>query len=627
MTKKGRKTKDKLKDLDIEKEIKIADEKSEEKPTKKAKKEVGLKDEEIETNGKRKVIYIEIDDEVSSVYNKIKNVTSKEIYVVAPKRSTIFQSIVNLKILRRKAKEENKKISFITNDKKGTHLAKQAGIDVFDKIGHEGKPVLFSTDNVDEKLRITPLRATVNSIDDDAPTRVSERKVSISEILKKGKKTALNLSHLSPRKKKVNNRPKFVLVAPNRHALIGLISVSVIILLMVIYIALPGATIFLTPTASVLEKSVNITLADYQQNRSELETQPQHLIASYPIDVTVERSITHYATGKRLSELGSNASGTITIINTSENLWPLVAQTRFQTSEGIVFRISAAMSIPPATSAGPGKADAYVLADTVDSYGGIVGELGNIEPTRFFLPGLKESSQSKLYAESYAPMTGGITDFVSYISEEDVLAAESRLKDELIKGALEELRTAVDDKGTLVDNAAVYTLLEGEGAVRTGEPYTNVPSDLSGREISEFEVSGTVYVSGVYYEHDNMLQILKDELLLKKSPQKELLRVNEDSTSYRIFEWDDARGKIKLTANIKGIEQYTIDPEKENGVRLLQNIKDHIVGREREDAKVYIQNLPEINKVEIDSWPAWSPTIPNIPDNIDFEIRPAVTLQ
>jgi len=123
-----------------------------------------------------------------------------------------------------------------------------------------------------------------------------------------------------------------------------------------------------------------------------------------------------------------------------------------------------------------------------------------------------------------------------------------------------------------------------------------------------------------------MLEILKNELLLKKSPRKELLRIYEDSTSYRIFDWDTVAGKIKLTANIKGIEQSSIDPDKESGQSLLEKIKNHIAGQDIEEAKLFIQNLPEINKVEIDSWPAWAPTIPSITDNIEFEIRDAITV-
>lgn len=597
---------------------------------KKNKKVVSTEEEskKVEIIAKKKVIYAEIDDEVTDIFNKLRSVKAKEIYIVIPKRAIIFQSIVNLKILKRKASDDLKTIYFITNDKNGIHLAQQIGIEVYNKANDEGKPALFSTDVEDEKLRITPLRASVNSIEEDTPTRLAERKLSISEILRRGKgKKTVDITKINNPPKTKEKKSRFVIVSPNRHALIGLIVLSVFILLTVIYIALPGVTVYLTPAASVLEKSVNITLADYQKNKSELDTHPTHMVSCYPIDTTIKKTITHFSTGKKFSEKGANASGKLTIINTTSNPWPLITQTRFQTNEGIVFRIAQGVTVPAASASDLGRLEVLVVADSMDAYGAIVGERGNIGASKFFLPGLKEDSQSKIYAESYDPMTGGITDYVTYISAEDIEASKGRLKDELIKSAIEELKKAVSDKSKLVGGSSVYTLLQGEGAIQLGDVKIDIPEGLDGQEVSEFTVSGEVYVSGVYYDHDAMLEILKNELLLKKSPQKELLRINEDSTSYRIFEWDENKGKIKLTANIKGIEQYTINPDEENGKKLLNKIKEHIAGKDIEEAKVYIQNLPEINKVEIDSWPIWSPTVPSITDNIKFEIRNAVMVE
>jgi hypothetical protein len=597
--------------------------KSEKKTEKESK--VSKKSEII---SKKKVIYAEIDDEVTDIQDKVRTVKAKHVYIVIPKRAILFQSIVNLKILKRKASDDSKTIYFITNDKNGVHLAQQTGIEVYNKANKEGKPALFSTDVEDEKLRITPLRATVNSVEEEAPMRLAERKLSISEILrrKKGKKSVDVSKIKSPPKHKAK-KSKFLIVTPNRPALIGFTVLTIFILLVIIYIALPGVTIYLTPSASVLEKSVNITLADYHTNKAELETHPPHMVASYGIDTTVTKSIVHYSTGKKFSENGVNPSGKITIINTTGSAWPLVEQTRFQTDEGIVFRIRQGVTVPAASADDFGKLEVVVVADPVDAYGVIVGESGNIGPSNFFLPGLKESSRSQLYAESYEDMTGGVTDYVSYISVEDIEAAKSRLNDELMKNAVEELRDAVAEKSQLVAGSSVYTLLEGEGAIQVGEVKLDSTAGLEGQEITEFTLSGEVYVEGVYYDHDAMLEILKSELLLKKSPQKELLQINEQSTSYRIFEWDDVGGKIKLTANIKGIEQFSIDPEKENGERLLNKIKEHVAGKDIEEAKQYIQNLPEINKVEIESWPMWSPTIPSLSENIEFEIRDAVTVQ
>ena len=595
------------------------------------KEKENKEEEKSEVVSRKKVIYAEIDDEVTVIFDRISKVPLKQIYIVVPQRAILFQSVVNLKILKRKAEDDGKKIYLITNDSNGVYLAQKSVIEVFSKANSDGFPGSAAFAEGDEKMKITPLKATINSVEDSAPTRLKEKKLSISQILSKnksGKNSGLDVTKIKnePEKKKKTKSPRLVMVTPNRHALIGLIVGSLLILLVIVYIALPGATVYLTPAASVLEKSVNITLADYQKNQAALETSQGHMIASYPISHTVRHELTHYATGKKFSARGANATGRITIINTSDTAWPLVAQTRFQTNEGIVFRITDSVTVPAATVDGPGTLEAFVTADVKDAYGAIVGERGNIEPSRLFLPGLREDSRSKIYAENKEAMTGGVTDFVTYVSAEDIEAARQRIRDELLKVATEELRAQVVEKGDLIGNTEAFTLLEGDGSIKTGEVRVFEPAVVDGQEIGEFVIAGEVDVSGVYYDHDGMLEILKSELTLKKSPQKELLRVNEESTSYRIFDWDEAGGKIKLTANIKGIEQYSIDADKESGARLLQKIRDHIAGKEIEDAKTYIQNLQEVNKVEIESWPAWSPTVPGLPENIDFEIRPAVEI-
>ncbi|MBI5753592.1 hypothetical protein HZA40_00420, partial [Candidatus Peregrinibacteria bacterium] len=575
----------------------------------KKKKKAADQTEEI---APKKVIYAEIDDEVTALFDKLKQTNSKSVYIVVPKRAIIFQSVVNLKILKRKAEDSGKEIFLITNDKNGIHLAQKTGIEVYDKTNPEGKSAFFASEGDDEKLRITPLKASINAVEEEVPTRMAEKKLSIGEILKNAKgKKAIDISKIKNAEKKQEPqkaKPKFVIVAPNRQALIALVSVTLIILLVIIYVALPGVTIYLTPTASVLEKSVNITLADAEKNRAELETHPSHEIASYPISTRVNKTIVQYSTGKKFSDKGANASGNLTIYNTVNASHGLVEQTRFQTKDGIVFRITDDVTVPAADSKGPGKLDVYVVADQTDANGSIVGQRGNIGPSRFFLPGLKGDAQNKIYALSTTDMKGGVTDYVTFVTQQDIDAAKSRIKSELTKVAIDELKKSIKDKAVLNGQNANFELLQGDNkAINTGEIALELDQALLNKQVPEFQITGSMDVGGIYYDHDAMLEIMKDELLLKKSPQKELLRVNEGSTTYKIFQRDEPGGKIKITANIKGVEQFQIDPDKENGAQLLEKIREHIAGLDIKEATNYIQNLPEINKVEISSWPAWSP--------------------
>ncbi|MDX9971132.1 MAG: hypothetical protein RBS56_04485 [Candidatus Gracilibacteria bacterium] len=579
---------------------------------------------------KKRVIFVETDDELIDLYEKLKQVKAKNVYFVIPQRALIFQSIVNLKILKTYGDNQKKKISFITNDTNGISLAKQLGIKVYDKVNNHNSPSLFSSKSEDDIIKITPLKASVNAIIDHTPTRLSEKKLSISELLNKGKRNISSVEEISSNEKTgVNNSKsktkkekspyKLRITTGAKGPIVAFLSLAFVVIFAIFYIALPSATVILTPSAGVLEKSVNITLADFNRNQRELDTHPVNTIASFTLSKEISREIKYGATGKKISEKGGNSTGSIRIINSSSNVWPLIARTRFQTPEGIVFRIKSGVTVPA-----NGSTTAIVEADAVDAYGQIVGERGNIGPTRFFLPALDEESRSFLYAESSENMTGGITDFVSFVSENDIEAAKKKLSDLLRKDLISEIKAEIQKISDETSKSTEYILLEGDNAIEFGDINFSSVDNVLNSEIPEFTIGGSIKAKALYYDRTAMLEILKAELITQKSPNKELLRINEDSTSYKIFQRDDAVGKIKMTANIKGIEQYDIDPETENGKKILEKIRNHIAGKEIEYAKSYIQNLAEVNKVEIRSWPAWSPTIPKIEENIEFEVREAV---
>ncbi len=586
----------------------------------------------------KKVVYIEIDDEITSIYEKIRHLKMKNIYLVVPKRAVLFQSIVNLKILKRKAEDLNKNIYIITNDHNGIHLAGKIGLTVYDKLETPEHPSLVSGKVIEEN-DITPLKASVNTLDEEAPLRRDEKKLSISELVSKGKKKLLPtfggkqakaakaesgpIGSESGHQKERQGRDKghFVLVAPNKQALVLLVAISVIVLLVITYIALPGATITLTPRSNVIDTSVNVILADIEANRAELDIRPLHEIPSYTITKKIQKALTYQATGKNFQ--GQNASGILTVTNLSDDDWPLVAKTRFQTNDGIVFRLQNAVTVPAKRGDKPGTLDVPVVADEKDMYEKIVGDRGNIQPTRFFLPGLSADNQKKLFAESKVPFTGGKTLVTVFISKEDIEAAKQRLADDLKAGAIAELQAAVREKNAAQNSN--LALLTGRDAIQTGEPKITVPPNLENVQQTSFDLQGELVTTGITYSKDDLLNILTAELKLKKSPQKRLVYIDDQSLVYKIIDTDKTAKKIKITATIQGREEFEISPDKENGERLIKKIKDHIIGKEIKEAQAYIQNLPEIEKVKIEPWPAWAPTLPGIPDNIRIEIKREIT--
>lgn len=60
------------------------------------------------TKDTKDTIYIDAEDEITAIVEKIKNSPKQIIALVLPKRASVFQSIVNMKLVKRIADNEKK---------------------------------------------------------------------------------------------------------------------------------------------------------------------------------------------------------------------------------------------------------------------------------------------------------------------------------------------------------------------------------------------------------------------------------------------------------------------------------------------------------------------------------------
>jgi hypothetical protein len=75
-------------------------------------------------------IYVDVDDEITSIIDKVDNSSGKVVALVLPKRATSLQSIVNMKLLKRSADTAGKNVVLITSEAALTPLAGAAGLHV-----------------------------------------------------------------------------------------------------------------------------------------------------------------------------------------------------------------------------------------------------------------------------------------------------------------------------------------------------------------------------------------------------------------------------------------------------------------------------------------------------------------
>lgn len=75
-------------------------------------------------------IYVDIDDEITTIIDKVRSSDGRIVALVLPKRATVFQSIVNMKLLKRAADTAKKRIVLITTEANLMPLAGTVGLHV-----------------------------------------------------------------------------------------------------------------------------------------------------------------------------------------------------------------------------------------------------------------------------------------------------------------------------------------------------------------------------------------------------------------------------------------------------------------------------------------------------------------
>ena len=75
-------------------------------------------------------VYIDIDDEITSIIDKVSSSESKLVAGALPKRATMLQSSVNMKLLKKAADSAKKQVVLITSETSLLPLAGLAGLHV-----------------------------------------------------------------------------------------------------------------------------------------------------------------------------------------------------------------------------------------------------------------------------------------------------------------------------------------------------------------------------------------------------------------------------------------------------------------------------------------------------------------
>jgi len=546
------------------------------------------------TTGKD-TLYIDAEDEITAVIEKVINAKHKVVAVVLPKRATVFQSVVNQKLLKKAALAAKKNIVLITSDKNilaiagsaGVHVAKTPtskpvipesviatsstpeDIDLGDKVG-EVAPVVASAAVLKKATSTTP-----NTIDSDDETIELDNSDSKEVLSAEGTKT----------KKKAKKIPDF----SSFTLRLGL-GIGALILLVVLwvfgFVILPKATV--TVNTDVSTTSVNTTLTA-QIGVAELDLE-NNVIPANRVQVEKIDSVTVPATGEK--NIGSRATGRINLTNCikSDGVQVVPAGTRFSAA-GVTFETSEQAILPEARFSGSGQCRSKENGDdkTVDAVAIEPGQQSNIASQSL------TSSISGIVAVGSA-MTGGTTEIVKVISQEDFNKAKETLNGTSKNQALSELQQQLQT-GSLRPIDA--TLTASEPAV--------VASPAVGAEAGETKVTMTVNYSMLGVKDDDLAQIVETQVRKNLDDAPINIRNNGvDAITFRVIESPDA-SKTRLTVETVA----TIGPDINE-----EELRTSIVGKKRGDIEKQIEAIDGVRSVSVEYTPAWITTTPKSANKI-----------
>lgn len=169
-----------------------------------------------------------------------------------------------------------------------------------------------------------------------------------------------------------------------------------------------------------------------------------------------ERQVT--ATGQETVE--EQATGMIEIIKTTSGAERLIKNTRFESPDGLIFKISESIVVPGAVTDGsgasvPGTIMAEVFAESA-------GEEYNLEAgTRFTIPGFREGGFDELYqsiyAENRSDFTGGYAGPKFIINDDELATAKQSLQMELRDSLLERIDSEKPATFVVFTDAVAFT--------------------------------------------------------------------------------------------------------------------------------------------------------------------------
>lgn len=526
----------------------------------------------MSTNSQKDTIYVDVDDEITAIVDKINSSKHNIIALVLPKRAVVLQSIVNMKLLKRSADEVDKRLVLITSEQSILPLAGAVGVYVANNLQSKPEipapPVipiedeeLLETEEIDPE--IDPKSTVGELTEEDA---VFESDLPSEPKPEKPKKSSKD------KKAKKNSVPNFD--SFRKKIIIGV--VAVISLMGLAYWALflaPKATIIVKTQNSSSNKTIEFSTST-SANELDLE---KAIVPAKEVESNKTDEQKAPATGQK--DMGTKASGTVTLSVSCSSGTPTIPAGTGVSTGGLTFITTQTVTVASF------PVDGCKFQKDVDVTSQANGDQYNIASGRTFTV----AGFATVSAKNDDEFTGGTTKMAKVVSQQDIDTAKQKLTD-----TSDQAKTELQQQ---LETAGYYAITD---TFATKSEKLTISPEVD-QEASEVSVSAerTYTMTGVKKEDL--------EKLVNNSVQSEIeqrsLQIRQNGIDKAVFRVGtrSSNGNFPISLQVQVVLGPKIDE---------QQLVKEVAGKKRGDVQETVKKIEGVSEVEVNFNPFWVNVVP-----------------
>lgn len=524
-------------------------------------------------------IYVDIDDEITALIDKVKSSDKKIIALVLPKRAAVLQSIVNMKLLKRTADEDKKRIVLITSEAGILPLAGAVGVHVAKTL--QSKPAIPAA----PKLSDTPVSVNEEAVEDvalDATKPIGE--LAEEEAIQVNNDDKPLKAGVAGTAAKAGGKKKFKIPNFDKFRVKVVLGIFALLLLGGIWFyatqVAPTARVVIKTDSTTIDSELKLTASPNVTEVSEEDS----VVPATLKEVKKTDSESVPTTGQ--IDRGEKAKGSVTLKNCSavDGSVKIPAGTGVSTSN-LTYITDKDVTLPASIKTG-GSSTCVTPTEEVDVTAQYGGDKYNISGDRTFTV----AGYSGVTGTDSTPMTGGTSNIVKVVAQKDIDDARQKIQDRS-DSARDELLAEMEQSGILG--------LRETFAVK-GEPVVN-PSPNVNEEGANVTVKAETTYTLLGVSKEDIKRLVEKSVEGKYDKEKQVILDDGLDNAQIVLDEKRPNGEVRVTIRTQVLAGPQLDEEA---------IKQEIAGKKKSQSVSAIQARPGIKEAQISYSPFWVSSTP-----------------